>query len=198
MALVLLVATLPALAAFAAAIRLDSPGSPLFRARRIGRDGGTFTCFKLRTMRSSEPGRGPALTTGLDPRITRVGRLLRRYRLDELPQLWNVARGEMLLVGPRPEDPRFVDFSDPVHRRVFRATPGITGLTQLAYSKEATLLDLVDPERHYRHEILPAKLELDRRYLDRRSLRLDLWILGQTVFAAFGHPPTMAEIDRHC
>jgi lipopolysaccharide/colanic/teichoic acid biosynthesis glycosyltransferase len=146
-------------------------------------------------MRAAHVG-GPAITARADARITRAGSTIRRLRLDELPQLWNVARGDMLLVGPRPEDPRFVDLNDPVHRRVFTAIPGITGLTQLAYVNEADLLDGEDPERHYREVILPAKLALDCRYLDARSPRLDLWIIAQTIGAALGRPPSQAAIDR--
>ena len=110
-----------------------------------------------------------------------VGRILRRYRIDELPQLFNVLRGEMSLVGPRPEDPRFVDWTDPVHRRVFTAKPGITGLAQLDFHDEAQRLFGLDVEERYRREILPAKLRLDLEYLDHRSTLLDLRILARTV-----------------
>lgn len=101
----------------------------------------------------------------------------------------------MLLVGPRPEDPRFVDLADPLHRLVFTATPGITGLTQLAFADEASMLDVEDPERHYREVILPRKLALDADYLRRRSARLDLWILGQTLLTAVGRRTPLAAIE---
>lgn len=170
----------PVMAGLAIAIRMDSPGPALHRASRVGRDGRVFTCLKLRTMRVDSV--GPAITLRDDPRVTRLGRFLRRFRLDELPQLWHVARGEMLLVGPRPEDPRYVDFADPVHARVFRATPGITGLAQLAYSDEASLLaEATDPEQHYRDVVLPGKLALDIAYLEQRSWRLDVEILARTA-----------------
>jgi lipopolysaccharide/colanic/teichoic acid biosynthesis glycosyltransferase len=185
---------LPALAIMSIAVRLDSPGPALFRARRIGYGGAPFDCLKLRTMRTDADS-GPAVTVSNDRRVTRVGSLLRRFRLDELPQLWNVARGEMLLVGPRPEDPRFVDLSDPLHREVFMAMPGITGAAQLAYVNEAELLDSDDPDRHYRKEILPHKLELDAAYLRRRSPNLDAWILVQTILAAVGRPPSRDAIE---
>ena len=103
---------------------------------------------------------------------------MRRYRLDELPQLINVIRGEMSLVGPRPEDPAYVDLADPLHRRVFSAKPGITGLAQLEYHDEADLLAGPDADQRYRREILPAKLRLDAEYLDRRTTLLDLKILA--------------------
>jgi len=143
-----------------------------------------ITVLKVRTMVVSTD--GPRLTGPDDPRVTRVGRILRRYRIDELPQLINVVRGEMSLVGPRPEDPAFVDMSDPLHRRVFTAKPGITGLAQLQFHDEAELLLGADPERRYRDEILPAKLLLDAEYLDRRTTLLDLQILLRTVGAVLG------------
>ena len=124
---------------------------------------------------------GSNLTMSGDPRVTRLGRVLRRYRIDELPQLVNVVRGEMSLVGPRPEDPSFVDLSDPLHRRVFSARPGITGLAQLEFHDEAERLEGPDAERLYRDEILPAKLRLDAAYLDQRTTLMDLRILARTV-----------------
>lgn len=185
----------PLIAALGVAIRLETRGPTIFRAERVGRGGRPFKCLKLRTMRVD--GTGSAVTGLGDRRITRVGRILRRFRLDELPQLWNVACGEMLLVGPRPEDPRFVDLTDPLHREVFSATPGITGLTQLAFAREADLLDPLDPEGSYRHLVLPSKVALDARYLERRSVRLDAWILYRTIGTALGRSPTLAEIEAH-
>jgi lipopolysaccharide/colanic/teichoic acid biosynthesis glycosyltransferase len=106
---------------------------------------------------------------------------MRRYRIDELPQLLNVVKGEMSLVGPRPEDPSYADMSDPAHRRVFSAKPGITGLAQLAFHDEADRLVGPDAERVYRDLLLPAKLKLDTEYLERQSMLLDLEILIRTV-----------------
>ena len=171
---------IPVLAGVAIAMRLSGDRGPfLYRARRVGEGATTFTVLKVRTM---IPGTsGPNLTMSGDPRVTRLGRLLRRYRIDELPQLLNVVRGEMSLVGPRPEDPAFVDLSDPLHRRVFSARPGITGLAQLAFHNEADLLRGPDAEGRYRTEILPAKLRLDAAYLDRRSTMMDVKILLRTV-----------------
>jgi lipopolysaccharide/colanic/teichoic acid biosynthesis glycosyltransferase len=175
-----LVAVAPALAIIAVGMRLSGDHGPfLHRARRVGEHGRIFTVFKIRTMVVG--GGGPRLTSTDDPRVTRIGRILRRYRIDELPQLVNVVRGEMSLVGPRPEDPIFVDLTDPIHRRVFTARPGVTGLAQLEFHDEARLLTGDDAERRYREEILPAKLRLDIEYLDRRSTALDLQILGRTV-----------------
>ena len=126
---------------------------------------------------------GSRVTVAQDPRVTPLGRVLRRYKIDELPQLINVVRGEMSLVGPRPEDPAYVDLSNPLHRRVFSAKPGITGLAQIAYHDEADHLVGPDAERRYREEILPAKLRLDAEYLGRRTTLLDLQIILRTVWA---------------
>ena len=172
----------PILVGVAMAMRLSGDGGPfLYRAQRVGEGCATITVLKIRTMADGAGGSG--LTAFRDPRVTRLGGLLRRYRIDELPQLVNVVRGEMSLVGPRPEDPRFVDLSDPLHRRVFLAKPGITGPAQLRYRDEANLLTGPDFERRYREEILPGKLLLDAQYLDERSIWVDLRILAQTICA---------------
>jgi lipopolysaccharide/colanic/teichoic acid biosynthesis glycosyltransferase len=197
----LAVLTLPLLAILALAVRLGSPGPVLYRSPRIGEGGHPFSCLKLRSMRWAPVDGGPAVTARADTRLTSVGRALRRFRLDELPQLWNVARGDMRLVGPRPESPRFVDLGDPIHREVFTVRPGITGLTQLLYVDEANLLDGGDPDRQYREVILPGKLRLDLAYLRHRSTGLDLWILAQTPRALFGRaiipPPSIRSELAH-
>jgi lipopolysaccharide/colanic/teichoic acid biosynthesis glycosyltransferase len=189
------VLSLPLVGVLAALIMLDSRGGPFHLAARIGAGGQLFRIYKLRTMRQGAASSGPAISTRIDGRVTRVGGFLRRTRLDELPQLWNVARGEMRLVGPRPEDPRFVDFEDPLHRLVFRAKPGITGPTQLAFAAESELLDSADPEEDYRTRILPAKIALDARYLRARSIGLDLWVLRQTALAVGRRPPSRQAIE---
>jgi lipopolysaccharide/colanic/teichoic acid biosynthesis glycosyltransferase len=184
---VLAILTAPLLLVLAFAVRIETPGPALIRAERVGTGGCAFKCLKLRTMGANRSDHGPKVTAGRDPRITRVGGLLRRFRLDELPQLWNVARGEMRLVGPRPEDPRFVDLSRPLHREVFTATPGISGLTQLVFHDEGGLLDdAPDPDAHYREKILPHKVALDAAYLRNRSTNLDLWILAHTPLVLLG------------
>ncbi len=170
----------PILAGIALAMRLTGDrGAFLYRAPRVGEGGVVFTILKVRTMAEGSTGAG--ITSARDPRITPLGRILRRFRLDELPQLCNVVRGEMSMVGPRPEDPRYVDWSDPIHRRVFMARPGITGLAQLAFHDEADRLAGPNVEERYRDEVLPAKLRLDLDYLDRQSTLLDLRILARTV-----------------
>jgi len=181
--LVGLVLLAPLAAASGVAIVLESRGGALHRAQRVGRDGRPFTMFKLRTMRAGGGGR---ITVGDDPRITRVGRVLRRVHLDEWPQLWNVLRGEMSLVGPRPEDPALVDLHDPLWRRVLSVRPGITGPTQLAFSaREVALLRGGDVEAVYRREILPAKLASDVGYVDGRSFAADLVVLARTLVVPF-------------
>ncbi len=180
-----LVVAAPILAGIALFMRLSGDRGPiLYRARRVGEGTRMITVLKVRTMVVDAGGLG--VTTSADPRVTRLGRLLRRYRIDELPQLVNVVRGEMSLVGPRPEDPAYVDLADPLHRRVFSARPGITGLAQLAFHDEARHLVGPDAERRYREEILPAKLRLDAEYLDRRSTKLDIEILVRTVRTVLG------------
>jgi lipopolysaccharide/colanic/teichoic acid biosynthesis glycosyltransferase len=175
----------PILVGVASAMRLSGDRGPfLYRARRVGGGASIIMVLKVRTM--TEGAGGSNLTMPADPRVTRLGRILRRYRIDELPQLVNVVRGEMSLVGPRPEDPSFVDLSDPLHGRVFSAKPGITGLAQLAFHDEAERLRGPDAERRYRDEILPAKLRLDAAYLDRRTTLLDVKILLRTIRAVLG------------
>lgn len=201
LALVGIVVLAPVLGALALAVRLDSPGPILYRSRRIARLQ-EFDMLKFRTMRSVPSGEAPAVTALGDPRITRIGGVLRRSKLDELPQLWNVVRGEMLLVGPRPEDPRYADPADPLHRLVFSERPGITGATALAYRDEERLLaneakklavasgreqpGTDDIERAYSQIILPAKLAMDSEYLRTRSTRGDLAILGRTIGQVLG------------
>ncbi len=191
----------PLLAGLAVAVRLTSPGPVLHRAERVSRRR-TFVLHKFRSMEAGSGGSGPGITVTSDPRITRFGRVLRRTRLDELPQLWNVVRGDMALVGPRPEDPRFVDWDDPLHRLVFGALPGITGPTALLFrdeermlAEEASRFALADGrsvatreeiERAYREWILPRKLALDADYLATRSLHGDVAILLRTVAVAVG------------
>ena len=173
----------PLAAAAGLAIVLESRGGALHAARRMGRDGRPFTMFKLRTMRAEG---GARITAVDDERITRVGRVLRRLHVDEWPQLWNVLRGEMSLVGPRPEDPALVDLDDPLWCRVLSVRPGITGPTQLSFAtREAALLCGGDAEDVYRRDLLPAKLASDVAYVDGRSLATDVVVLVRTFFVPF-------------
>jgi lipopolysaccharide/colanic/teichoic acid biosynthesis glycosyltransferase len=178
----LLLATAPVLGLLALAVRATSPGPALFRHERVGRDGRLFHLLKFRTMVADAPARGGALTAPGDPRITRLGAVLRRWKLDELPQLANVLRGDMSLVGPRPEVPRYVAGYSPRQRRVLRVRPGITDPASLAYVDESAVLARFDDcERAYVEVVLPAKLALSLDYLDRRTLRSDLGLLVRTL-----------------
>jgi lipopolysaccharide/colanic/teichoic acid biosynthesis glycosyltransferase len=179
-----LVVLAPLLLAIALWIRLDSSGPALFRQRRVGRHGHPFDIYKFRTM-VIHPDHGRLLTVGHDHRITRAGRVLRRTKLDELPQLLNVLAGTMSLVGPRPEVPRYVDCYPPaVRQTVLSVAPGITDLAAILYKDENDVLGHApDPEREYIETILPVKLEYYQRYVRDRSFWLDLCILVRTLGA---------------
>jgi lipopolysaccharide/colanic/teichoic acid biosynthesis glycosyltransferase len=178
-----LAALSPVLGAIAAAIKLDSPGPILFRATRSGRGGRPFTMYKFRSMVVRPGEHGPKITTHADRRITRIGEILRPTRLDELPNLWNVLRGEMSLVGPRPEDPQYVELYSNEDRAVLAARPGVTSLASLLYRDEERLLVGEGWERVYVEQVMPAKLAIDRAYVERQSLWLDLKILAATALA---------------
>lgn len=173
----------PLLLAVGLAVRLDSPGPALFRQERVGRGGRLFRIHKFRTMVADAPARGPGLTVGADPRITRIGRVLRDKRLDELPQLIDVLKGDMSLVGPRPELPRYVaHYPAALRERVLAVRPGLTDPASLAFLNEAArLAAAADPEREYVEAILPAKLAVAADYADRASLATDLGVLLRTL-----------------
>jgi lipopolysaccharide/colanic/teichoic acid biosynthesis glycosyltransferase len=181
-----LIALSPLLVAIAILVRLDSPGPVLFRQERVGRFGRPFTMLKFRTMRHVSDADERLLTSHRDSRITPAGRVLRRAKLDELPQLVNVVRGEMSLVGPRPEVARYIAAYPPaVRMRVLSVRPGITDYAALAYRDESSLLTGPDPERTYLEEILPRKLDLYERYVAEQSVATDLRILLLTVRELF-------------
>jgi len=183
---VLLMILSPALALLALLVRVTSPGPALFRQTRIGRHGRPFLLLKLRTMRADAAHTGPAITAGADPRITPLGARLRRTKLDELPQLWNVLRGDMSLVGPRPELPRYVARYTAAHRAVLRARPGLTDPASLAWADEAaTLATFADPQRAYAETVLPQKLAASVAYLEHRTVWTDLGIVTSTVAHVF-------------
>ena len=175
-----LVLLAPLLLGAALWVKLDSPGPVLFRQTRVGRFGVPFTIHKFRTMRV---GPGAAITVGADPRITRSGHFLRQTKLDELPQLWDVLRGAMSLVGPRPELPRYVElYPADLRAQVLAVRPGITDPASLAFSHEAELLAAAaDPEREYREVVLPAKLRLSADYAAHASLATDLRLILATL-----------------
>lgn len=178
----------PLLALVALCIRLDSPGPVLFRQERVGLGGRVFRIRKFRTMVVDAPARGPGITVGADPRVTRVGRVLRRSKLDELPQLLDVLAGHMSLVGPRPELPGYVALYPPELRAlVLGVRPGITDPASLKYADEATLLAAAaDPEREYREVLLPAKLRESADYIRGATLASDLRVLARTAALLLG------------
>ena len=171
----------PLLLAIAVWIRLDSPGPVFFRQERVGLRGQPFRIFKFRSMRADNA--GPQITVGADARITRSGRFIRAYKLDELPQLLNVLLGDMSIVGPRPEVPRYVAlYPATVRDEVLSGRPGMTDWASVQYRSESALLaQSPDPERTYVETVLPAKLVLCQQYVRERSLLLDLKIIAMTL-----------------
>lgn len=175
----------PLLLLIAALIKLDSPGPVMFRQERVGRYGQPFRIHKFRTMRHEPAGQGLQITVGADRRITRVGGFLRASKLDELPQLLDVWLGDMSLVGPRPEVPRYVaHYPAELREKVLSVRPGITDIASIEYRDEsAVLARAADPEQAYVQEVLPHKLALAARYVERSSLMLDVWLIWRTVVA---------------
>ena len=183
LSLALLVLFSPVLAAAGLLVALDSPGPVIHRGRRVGKDGRVFPLFKFRTMVQGAEGMGPAVTVGDDVRVTRIGGFLRRWKLDELPQFYNVLRGEMSLVGPRPEAPRYVGLYTAEERRVLSIRPGVTGISQIFFRDEESLLRREDAERFYIDFLMREKLRLDLAYVKHHSVAIDLGLLGITLVA---------------
>jgi len=163
------------------AVKLTSAGLVFYRAERVGQGGHLFKLYKFRSMYRDADRQGPGITAKDDQRITPVGRFLRRTKLDELPQLINVLRGEMSLVGPRPEDPRYVALYTPLQRQVLDVRPGITSPASLRYRAEETLLKGEDWETIYVKQILPDKLAIDLAYVRQRTLWNDLALILRTI-----------------
>jgi lipopolysaccharide/colanic/teichoic acid biosynthesis glycosyltransferase len=185
----------PAVAALAAAVKLTSPGPAFYVQERVGKDRRSFRLVKLRTMTRGADQAGPHVTAAGDARITPLGRLLRKTKLDELPQLWNVLTGDMSVVGPRPEAPRYVTDGRPEWDEVLSVRPGITDLASLTFRDEEALLAGVDDrERAYLEGVLPAKLRLAAEGVRQSSALYDLGIVVRTALAVFNHP---AAAPRH-
>jgi lipopolysaccharide/colanic/teichoic acid biosynthesis glycosyltransferase len=173
----------PAFVIIGVAIALTSPGPIFYRASRVGRYGRIFKMYKFRTMVVNADKMGPGITTRDDRRVTRIGRLLRKTKLDELPQLINVWRGEMSIVGPRPEDPRYVEHYTPEQSIVLSVRPGITSPASVHYHDEETLIGGEDWETRYLREIMPSKLRLDIEYARHPSIGRDIGLIFQTLQA---------------
>ncbi len=168
-AMLALIVAAPLLVLIGIAVWLEDGGPPLFHQTRVGWRGAPFTLWKFRSMRNRD---GLPITRAGDSRITRVGACLRATKLDELPQLWNIVRGEMAWIGPRPEVPEFVDWNDPLWRQVLELRPGLADAASFAFRNEPVLLaQVADPAEHYRREILPQKLRLSLEYAERRASR---------------------------
>ena len=170
----------PVLLLCALLVGLTSPGGVLFRQERVGKDGVPFTIYKFRSMRKDNA--GLKISTSGDSRITPVGRGLRKAKLDELPQLWNVLKGDMSFVGPRPELREYTDLYTPEQRQVLLVRPGITGLASIRYRNENDLLSAsADPNRTYIEEVMPAKLALDLEYIPRACVSYDIKLILETL-----------------
>lgn len=187
--IIVTVTALPFLVPLAAAamvvVTISDRHAPLIGLRRVGRDGRDLTVQKIRTMRPAAPGSGDAITSSSDDRVTAIGQILRRWRLDELPQLLHVLSGDMSLIGPRPEDPKFVDLNSPDWHTTLQARPAIAGLTQvIASGWEATELDVADASTKYAEVAVPAKVALDAWYVDNACLSLD-WKVVRSLAAMF-------------
>ena len=173
----------PVLLLLAILVLADGHGPALFRQTRIGLHGKPFTLLKFRSMRPLADQQGLLTVGQRDPRITRIGYFLRKYKLDELPQLWNVWKGDMSLVGPRPEVERYVKLYNTEQQQVLGVRPGITDFASLYYFEENRILAThADPEAAYIQEIMPHKLELNLEYIRKQSLWLDTRILFLTVW----------------
>ncbi len=185
LALLGIICVLPVLLLVSLSIKLDSPGPIFFRQKRVGRNGKLFDIYKFRTMVEGAYTMGSRLTVKRDPRITRLGKLLRWSKVDELPQLFNVLRGEMSLIGPRPEDPHFVKFYTPTQRRVLMLRPGIVGPSQIQGRDEVEDYPegIKDTERYYVEHILPAKLQRDLVYVETTTFWADMALLVRGVWA---------------
>jgi lipopolysaccharide/colanic/teichoic acid biosynthesis glycosyltransferase len=172
----------PVLVLAALAIRLDSPGPVFFWQQRVGRNFRPFWIYKFRTMVVDAPERGGQITAGADPRITRVGGWLRKMKIDELPQLINVFLGDMSLVGPRPEVPKYVEMFRDDYAYVLSVRPGVTDPASVKYRDEAAILAASsDPEQEYIRRILPDKIAMARQYIARATFFGDLGVLARTL-----------------
>ena len=179
---VLLAVSLPLIVLAAILIKLDSEGSVIFRQVRVGRRFKRFHLLKLRTM--SPAAAGPPYTLGADPRVTRIGCWLRRSKIDELPQLWHVLRGEMSLVGPRPVVPEMTEEFRLEYERLLQVRPGLTDPAAVKYCQEADALALVsDPLRYFKTVVTPDKLRISQAYMRRATVLSDLGILARTLIA---------------
>lgn len=172
----------PFLIIIALVIKITSKGPILFKQNRVGKDGKLFQILKFRTMVVNAENIGKQITVGIDDRITKSGHFLRKYKLDELPQLFNVFIGDMSLVGPRPEVPKYVELYSDNQRQVLMVRPGITDLASIRYRNENELLGKAEnPEELYINTIMPDKLNLNLEYIDKCNFFFDIYIIFTTI-----------------
>jgi len=187
-----LVLLLPLFILAAIFIKIDSSGSVFFKQERIGLNFGPFTIYKFRTMVKGAQAKGFQITAGGDPRVTRVGKILRKTKFDELPQLINVLKGEMSLVGPRPEVKQYVDLFREDYKDILKIRPGITDLSSITFREEEQVLkNQIDPECYYKTTLLPEKIRLAKEYKGNSSFLYDLKLIFKTlrVIALPSHIP---------
>jgi lipopolysaccharide/colanic/teichoic acid biosynthesis glycosyltransferase len=178
-----LIVVSPLLLVLCLIIKLSDNGPVFYKAKRIGKGGVPFELYKFRTMIVNADRLGPAVTASGDKRVTPIGKLLRRTKLDELPQLLNVLKGEMSLVGPRPEDPRYVALYTPAQRQILDFSPGITSAASLTYRNEEEMLTGDDWEIVYQTKVMPTKIEIDLEYMSSANVMTDLNLIFQTIFS---------------
>ena len=163
-------------------IALDSKGGIFFIQQRVGKDNKDFELFKFRTMRSNSEKAGQITVGGKDPRITKIGYLLRKFKLDEFPQLLNVIKGDMSIIGPRPEVRRYIDMYSKEQLKVLSVRPGLSDFASIEYINENELLGKSDnPEKTYIEEIMPAKLQLNLKYIEQKSFGTDIKLIFKTI-----------------
>jgi len=178
-----LILLLPIFLIIAIFIRFDSPGPVFFGHGRVGKNFKPFELYKFRSMSANAPEKGPSITVGGDSRVTRVGRLLRKTKLDEIPQLINVLKGDMSLVGPRPEVPKYVEMFRDEYRDILQVRPGITDYATIEFrDEEAVLKGYKNPEEGYVRDVLPRKMELYRKYLKNKGLMTDIGLVFRTLW----------------
>lgn len=188
-AIIFLIILLPFYCIAAFLVIFSSKGPILFKQERVGRNGRTFRILKFRTMRINTESTGQLTVGARDPRVTRVGYFLRKFKIDEWPQLWNILSGQMSFVGPRPEVPRYVALYDQNQKRVLDVRPGLTDLASVMYFAENQMLaQAEDPEKEYINKIMPAKLELNLKHMDSKSFGKDLKIVGMTISRLIRQP----------
>lgn len=184
-ALIVIIVFSPLLILLSVWIAFDSKGGVFYKQERVGKNGKLFNLLKFRSMRPNAD-RAGQLTVGDDNRVTKVGRFIRKYKLDELPQLFNIVKGEMSVVGPRPEVPKYVDMYSEEQKKVLLALPGLTDFAAIEYLDEQKILGAADnPEKIYIEEVMPAKLELNLKYIKERNFWLDIGLIFKTIFSIF-------------